>query len=134
MSRGAPLADGRGWSLLTIDVPPSRIDLALQNPDALRVAYEVGVLELLSIALAILGVALIVVGFGAYFSIQRAAKAAAGEVAKSHVPTAVEEFIRRDGFAVVRAVLSNPEALAKLQAEMDRLGLTDAQDAENVEG
>lgn len=127
-------ANSGDWSLIDIEVPPSRIDAAIEHPDALQIAYDVGVLELLSISLAILGVALIVLSFGAYFSIQRAAKRSAAEIARKHVPEAVEGYIRGDSFAILKAVLKNPETLAELSAAMDKLGILDVTDAGNVEG
>lgn len=122
------------WSLFTFQIPPSRIDLAAANPDALQLAYNVGVLELVSISLALVGVALIFAGFGAYISIQRSAKAGARDIARVEVPKAVDEHIRKDSFAVIRGVLKDPEALAALSAEMDKLGILDVTDAGDVEG
>ncbi|MER8803800.1 hypothetical protein [Mesorhizobium sp. M0898] len=122
------------WSFISITVPSDRIDDAIAHPDALQIAYDVGVLELLGIALSILGVALVLIGFGAYFSIRRSAQQAARDVAHKNVPESVQEHIRKDGFAVIKEVLKDPQALAALQAQMERLGLTDVTDAGDVEG
>ncbi|ESZ28013.1 hypothetical protein [Mesorhizobium sp. L2C084A000] len=120
--------------MITVTIPPDRLDDAIANPDALKIAYDVGVLELLGISLSILGVALVVIGFAAYFSVQRAAKQAARDVAVREVPRSVDEHIRKDAFAVIKGVLKDPQTLAAIQAEMDRLGLTDVTDAGDVEG
>lgn len=122
------------WSLIAIEVPANRIDEAISNPDALQIAYDVGVLEMLSIGIALLGIALVIIGFTAYFTVLRAAKAAAQSVAKKDVPGAVEQYVRKDGFAVIKQVLKDPQALATLQAEWEKLGLTNAQEADLVEG
>ncbi|MEQ8446938.1 MAG: hypothetical protein RIB57_13720 [Pelagibacterium sp.] len=45
-------------SIFNLNIPEGRIDAAIENPDALKIAYDVGVLEITSIALGVVGVGL----------------------------------------------------------------------------
>ena len=66
-------------------VPPDRIKEALEHPDALRAAYYVGVLEILSIGLTVLGIVIaLAAGFG-FWMIRGAAVRAAREAAKEEI-------------------------------------------------
>ncbi|MBB6469610.1 hypothetical protein HNQ96_005500 [Aminobacter lissarensis] len=121
-------------ALISIEVPADRIDEAISNPDALQIAYDVGVLELLSIGIAMLGLGLVILSLFAYLTLRRAAQSSAREVAMAEVPAAVDRHIRDDGFAVIKQVLKDPQALATLQAEWEKLGLTNASEADLVEG
>lgn len=124
----------RGFAIFRFEIPETWLEKAIENPDALDVAYDVGVLELLSISLTVFSVLLAVIGFLGFWSVRRSSIQAARKVALIKVPAAVNEYVRNDGFAAIREALREPETAAALQAIFEELGLNDAPTADAVEG
>lgn len=86
------------YTLLHQAIPAGRLEAAINNPDALQVAYNVGVLELLSISLTILGVVLAASAFAGFWMIRHAAMNAARNEAKEWIalegPRLIDEYLR----------------------------------------
>ncbi|WP_426235805.1 hypothetical protein [Pararhizobium sp. DWP1-1-3] len=89
--KAAPTAPRNVVALIGQQIPAGRIDQAVANPDALQVAYNVGVLELLSLGITILGIVLALSALGGFWMIRNAAIRAAGETAQDHVREWIEE-------------------------------------------
>lgn len=74
--KGAPI-----YTLLNQQIPANRISEAVANPDALQIAYNVGVLELLSISLTFFAIMLGLAAFFGFWMIRGAAMKAAAKAA-----------------------------------------------------
>jgi hypothetical protein len=92
---GYPQPGDTIYAIIGQQIPPSRIDQAIANPDALQVAYNVGVLELLSLGLTLFAILLALVAVFGYWTIRGAAKRAASETAKTEATTISKETAER---------------------------------------
>ncbi|NKM14170.1 hypothetical protein GFL85_24645 [Rhizobium laguerreae] len=77
----SPEPTGRIYALIGQQIPAGTIDQAIKNPNALQVAYDVGVLELLSIGLTLFAILLAIVAFLGFWMIRSAALKAAADAA-----------------------------------------------------
>ncbi|UFI03452.1 hypothetical protein [Roseibium aggregatum] len=128
------MTDSSGNSFIQFNVPVDWLERAENGADAVTIAYQVGVLELLAISLTVFAAILAFAGLLGFFSVRYSAMAAAREIAKANTPQAVNDYIRSNGYAAIRDCLKEPETVAALQLAMDALGLTDAPEADQVEG
>lgn len=105
---GGALYERNVYTILHQEIPASRIDAAIENPDALAVAYDVGALEAASIAISLVGIGLtalaLVLASAAFFGfwmIRRAALDAARREARTWMdeegPRLLDELVRRQG-------------------------------------
>ena len=81
----APDTGGTVYAIIGQTVPADRLKEAIEHPDALRVAYNVGVLELLSLGLTLFGIVLALVAVMGFWAIRGAAIRSARAAAKEEV-------------------------------------------------
>lgn len=114
-------------------IPPDLLERALDNPDAIQVAMEIGRLDVISILITVLGIFLGVTALVGSWMIRREALAVAQEAAVNATPSAVSAFMDGSGDDIVRQSLKHPVVVARLQAEFIRLGIEDADSAADVD-
>ncbi|GEM_PF-4736666 len=91
----SPDAGKTVYSLVGQTVPASRIEDAKANPDALKLAYDVGVLEILSIGVTFFTVILAMAAFFGFWMIRGAAVRAAEIAAKAEAKEQAEKTSER---------------------------------------
>lgn len=98
---GSSTVPGSVFAIFGQQIPADHIAKAVENPDALQIAYNVGVLELVSLALTILA---IIIGLGAFFGFwmirgaaMRAAEDAAHEEMEELVPKLARQWFENEG-------------------------------------
>jgi hypothetical protein len=87
----SPDAGKTVYALVGQTVPATRIDDAKANPDALKLAYDVGVLEILSIGVTFFTVILALAAFLGFWMIRGAAVRAAEIAAKAEAKEQAEK-------------------------------------------
>jgi hypothetical protein len=124
-----------GWSLITIqtDIPPDMLKEALDHPSAIRVAYDMGILEFLGISLTVLGVVIALAALLGGWLIRREAIAAAKVAAQEQIPNEVKEYLKIHIHDIMRSCLKDPELASSIQASIMRFGLRDAPEAFDVD-
>lgn len=81
------------YALFGQTVPSERIKDAVANPDALKIAYDVGVLELLSLSLTIITVLLALFAVVGFWMIRGAALKSASDAAKEEMKAIGEKYV-----------------------------------------
>lgn len=93
------------YALIGQTVPPERVKEASENPDGLKLAYDVGVLEILSVGLTIIGVVFAVSAVAGFWMIRGAAVKAADKAARDEVkdlvPKLAREWFEREGRKII---------------------------------
>ncbi len=117
------------WVTFNLHLPAHLLEKALDNPDAIQVAMEVGRLDFVSLALTVLAILLGVGAFGGFWLLRGCSMNAAAKA----TPEAVDEHLQNNGQKLIREALSDPQMLSRLQETKSQLGLDDADDAEVVD-
>lgn len=123
------------WSVVTLrpQIDADNILAAIEEGGALQTAYTVGVLELLGISLAILGVVIAIAAVGGFWLVRREAIAAASEAAEVAIPDEVRKYMTANADLLVRQCLKDPEVVSSIQAEIIRLGIRSAEKADDID-
>lgn len=127
--RASSTVPGSVFALIGQQIPSDRIKEAIEHPDALKIAYDVGVLELLSLGLTLFSITIAILAvFGFWMiraaALKAAADAAAPEAAKMAKQVA-QEWIEKNApqifdQATVARGISKP-AVALTSAEQDEI-------------
>lgn len=112
-----------------VQVPSGTLGAALQNPDAVQVALEVGRLDMVTLLLGFWGLLL---GFAALWGFW-AVRSAAVRAAERTTPESVSDYLAKHRRDLVQDGLSDPQTVARLQAAILALGLGGASEAEFVD-
>lgn len=123
------------WSLFQIEanVPAEYLKEALQHPDAVRVAYDVGAFEMLSVALAIFGLVIAILALFGFWAIRREAISAARTAAKEALPEILKEHFKSDGAKILKSCLKDPEIIAMINESSSKLGVNESECAIDVD-
>jgi hypothetical protein len=127
---------------LALKVPASHIQQALESPDAIHLAGELGRLDVVSIFLAGLGIFIGIVALGGFWMVRRAAMNSAGEAAKVEVsgvlpgvlPAALIEILAKRPDLIGSALRQDPSILLSVlpEARETMFGDIDAGEAEEI--
>lgn len=99
--------------------------------DSVRMASELGRLELVSVALTILGVVLAIVAFGSFFVVRAASMAAAREEAAERLASELPGLMTVD--MIAKALEDNPQIVLSAVREARRTaGDVDAETADQI--
>lgn len=123
------------WFILKFEpqIPADYLGEAIANPNAVRLAYNLGLLEFLGLSLTVLGVTIAVLALFGFWVVRQQAISAAKNAAEEAIPQEVLEYMRGNIGPIMRECLKNPEIVAGLQASIYRLGLDDAETAFDVD-
>lgn len=123
------------WSLFVFQpqIPADKLTAALENPGAIRLAYDLGVLEFIALSLTVLGVVIALFALLGAWLVRREAVAVVRETAEAAIPAEVEGYMDRKGKDLLRACLKEPELVSTMQATLARLGIRGADDAAEVD-
>lgn len=112
---------------------PEIIILARDQADAIGLAVEIGRLDIVSLILAMFG---LLTGFTAligFWAIRREAIAKAKETITEVGPDYVRDYMASNAPSLLRVALMDAEVVSTIQAEVMRLGIRDASEADEVD-
>ena len=112
---------------------PQIVERAYQHSDAISLAAEVGRLDVLSVILGSFGLLLGFAALVGFWLVRREAIAKAKETAEAAAPALLADYMRKNGSALIREALNDAEAVSAIQAEVMRLGIRDASEADVVD-
>jgi len=104
----------------------------VQPLDSVQYAMELGRLDFLSAVLASLAIAISLAGVIGYVEIRRKA----AKEARQESQTATTQFLSTNGVELLKECLQDPQVVASLQVQLEKLGLddTDTANADEFDG
>ena len=104
-----------------------------QYQDSLRLALDLGRLDLATLILTAAGLGLAVAALVGYTHIQRSAEGIAREAAEHVAPASLERYMSENGNRLVQECLDNAVVVATLQRRFELLGIDDTDTAIDIE-
>jgi hypothetical protein len=132
----SPPTNGNIYAIIGQQIPASRLDEATKNPDALKIAYDVGVLELLSLSLTLFAIVLAIAAVFGFWMIRGAALRAARDAAKAEVKeiatTLAKEWIEENAKSILaqsaKAVSGSTTPTIEIDAQTQAEVIADAEE------